>query len=73
VITRHTAYDDLPEWLSIDEVQAYLDVKRTCAYDAARSGHWRLLKVGRLVRVHKSTFVSTDQATPIAMPGRRRA
>jgi hypothetical protein len=75
VITRHTAYDDLPEWLSIDEVRAYLDIKRTCAYEAAQSGQWgRVMRAGRCVRVHRSAFAPTAQAaTPIELPGRRRA
>jgi excisionase family DNA binding protein len=74
VVTRHTPYDDLPEWLSIDEVQAYLDIKRTCAYEAARSGQLgRVQKAGRQVRVHKSVFASDSASTPIMLPERRRA
>ena len=62
-VTRYTPFDDLPEWLSIEEVQEYLDIGRTCAYEAARSGKWRVLKAGRLIRVHRSAFASEDRAT----------
>jgi excisionase family DNA binding protein len=59
-IDRHTPYDELPEWMSIDEVRAYLDTGRSATYEAARSGKWPLLKVGRIERVHKSAFAPQD-------------
>jgi excisionase family DNA binding protein len=61
-IDRFTEYGDLPQWLSVEEVQAYLELGRTAAYDAAKSGKWRVLKAGRLVRVHKSSFAPQDQS-----------
>jgi excisionase family DNA binding protein len=60
-VDRLTRFRDLPEWMSVEEVMAYLDIGRTTAYDAARSGGWRVLKVGRMIRVHRSTFA--EEAT----------
>lgn len=60
-ITRYTPYSELPEWLSIEEVQAHLGIKRTLAYELAGSGKWKTLKAGRLVRVHRSNFAVTDR------------
>jgi excisionase family DNA binding protein len=57
-ITRHTPYADLPEWMTIEEVMAYLAIGRTRAYESAKSGGWTLLKAGRLIRVHKSAFAA---------------
>lgn len=68
MVTRHTPYDDLPEWLLMDEVMAYLDMGRTATYDAANSGQWgRVLRGGRLMRVHKSAFAPADQVAPIVV------
>jgi excisionase family DNA binding protein len=59
-ITRTTPYDELPEWLSVEEVQQYLAIGRTSAYEAAKSGKWKVLRAGRLVRVHKQAFKPND-------------
>ena len=38
-VTRFTDYSDLPQWLSIEEVQAFLGIGRSTAYDLAKSGN----------------------------------
>jgi excisionase family DNA binding protein len=62
-VDRHTPYRDLPEWLSVEEIRTYLAIGRTAAYDALRTQTWPTLKVGRLVRVHKSAFAPKDLAS----------
>lgn len=62
-VTRHTPFDKLPEWLTVEEIQELLHTGRTATYDAVRSGKWRVLKAGRLIRVHKSAFAPEDRAS----------
>ena len=62
-VTRHTPWHDLPEWLSVEELRVFLGIGRTAAYDALRSQGWPTLKVGRLVRVHKSALAPERTAT----------
>jgi excisionase family DNA binding protein len=61
VVTRHTTHDELPEWLTAEETQVYLNLGRTAVYDAMRSGKWPVLRVGKLRRVHKSAFAPEAQ------------
>lgn len=37
-IDRHTRFDDLPEFLTVAEVQRYLDLSRNGAYGLIREG-----------------------------------
>ena len=62
-VTRHTAYCDLPEWMSIDEIRRYLDIGRTAAYELARAERWQVLRAGKLIRVHKSAFAPIRAAS----------
>jgi excisionase family DNA binding protein len=55
-VDRYTTFDELPEWLTVEEIQKHLSTGRTATYEAVRSGKWRVMKAGRLVRVHKSAF-----------------
>src|SRR4030095_5207664 len=50
-VTRHTPFEELPEWLTVEEIQAHLATGRTATYDAVRSGRWRVLKAGRLIQI----------------------
>jgi len=60
-VSRFTPFSDLPEWLTPEEVQAHLELGRTATYDAAASGKWRVLKAGRLIRIHKSNFAPAER------------
>lgn len=53
-ITRYTAWDDLPEYLTPEEFKAYLGLKKTNAYEAIKAiPH---LRVGRLIRIPKDAL-----------------
>jgi excisionase family DNA binding protein len=55
-VTRHTAYGDLPEWLTPEEVQSYLDVSRNTVYSLLKEGAIPSQRWGRLIRVPRSAL-----------------
>jgi hypothetical protein len=52
-ITRTTSIDDLPAFLTVVELQNYLQIGRSAAYEFARA-HGR--KIGRLQRVPREAL-----------------
>jgi excisionase family DNA binding protein len=53
-ITRYTSWSDLPEYLTPQEFQAYLGLKKTNSYEAIKSlPH---LRMGRLIRIPKEVL-----------------
>jgi excisionase family DNA binding protein len=69
-VTRQTRFEDLPEWLSVGEVQAYLGLGRATVYALIRTSAIPSRRFGRLVRVHRSAVAPTQDA-PIAVVRRR--
>ena len=54
VIDRFTPYDQLPEWLTIEEFRAFWDVGRSAAYDGIRRGDIPHQRFGNLIRIPRS-------------------
>lgn len=52
-INRRTAIDDLPQFLTVDELEVYLAIGRSAAY-AFASKHG--IRIGRLVRVPREAL-----------------
>jgi len=52
-ISPNTPLDDLPEYITVEQLQAYLQLGRSSAYDLARRHG---IRVGRLVRVPKAVL-----------------
>jgi hypothetical protein len=50
-LTPRTAWSELPEFLSPDQLLCYLGIGRSSAYDFARRNG---IRIGRLLRVPKS-------------------
>jgi hypothetical protein len=58
--SRSTPFEDLPQYLSVDELASYLGIGRTLAYDYARAHG---VRIGRLLRVPREvTFAKTVSA-----------
>ena len=53
-ITRHTPFDDLPEFLKVEELAKWLGIGRGTAYSLVASGQIKAVRLGRLVRIAKS-------------------
>jgi excisionase family DNA binding protein len=50
-ITRQTPLEELPQFLSVEEFCAYLDIGRSCAYELVRTGKIESVRFGKLVRI----------------------
>ena len=61
-VTRQTRIEELPEYLSPQEVCTYMNLGRTLLYEMVRCGQLRHIKFGRLIRIPK--WVIVDFATP---------
>jgi excisionase family DNA binding protein len=56
--------DDLPDWLSIDEARAVLNIGRSSIYELVRSGGVPSRKFGRLIRIPREALRwQTDAAS----------
>lgn len=55
-VTRHTKPDDLPAFLSPQEVCVYMKVGKTTLYEILRRGELPHVKFGRLIRIPKSAI-----------------
>jgi hypothetical protein len=56
-ITRFTPFHELPEFLSVEELQAYLASSRNQAYElCAPGGGIKALRFGRLILIPKSVL-----------------
>jgi excisionase family DNA binding protein len=73
VITRDTKFDQLPEYLTPEELGSYLGLGRGTAYDLLRRGEIPSIRLGRLIRVPKSALTTnTGTAAPMLRSTRRR-
>ena len=50
------SFDDLPEYLTPAEVQAYLRLSRNTVYEALRRGEIPHVRFGRLIRIPKAAL-----------------
>ena len=56
-ITRHTTFEQLPEYLTVDELRAWWGIGRSLAFELVRKGDVPSLKVGRLIRIPKASLL----------------
>jgi len=55
-VAPETPHDQLPEWLSPEEVRAYLRVSRSTIYELLRRGEIPHVRFGRLMRIPKAAL-----------------
>ena len=55
-MTRHTPYDALPEFLTVDEFRTYMRLGRNTTYDLLRSGAVTHQRFGRTIRIPKAAL-----------------
>jgi excisionase family DNA binding protein len=60
-IDRRTPFDDLPEFLSPEEYQLYLNVSRSTVYDLLRRQQIPHICVGRQKRIPKSALKQSPE------------
>ena len=57
-IDRRTAIEDLPQYLTVEEIESYLAIGRSAAYAFARAHG---IRIGRLVRVPREVLRRLDK------------
>jgi excisionase family DNA binding protein len=56
IMTPTIRYEDLPEYLSPDELRAYLRLGRNTIYELLRRGEIPHLRFGRQIRIPKAAL-----------------
>jgi len=56
MVTRHTEISDLPCLLRVEEVAHWANVSCGVVYEAIKSGQLASVRLGRLVRVPRTTL-----------------
>jgi excisionase family DNA binding protein len=55
-VTRHTPYEDLPQFLSVEEFRTFVGLGRSTVYDLLRRGELPCAKFGRALRISKNAL-----------------
>lgn len=56
LITSQTSFDDLPEFLTAEEIRTYLRLGRSTIYELLRRGELPHVRFGRAIRVPKAAL-----------------
>ena len=62
IIDRTTKLEDLPEFLSLQEYAAFVDVSLSAAYEHLQTRQIHAVKFGRFWRIPKAALVAKSQA-----------
>ena len=55
--TEYRSFDDLPLTLRVEDLMPILGVGRNTAYELARSGQIRSIRIGRQIRIPKDAVL----------------
>lgn len=55
-VTRYTPFDELPQFLSVEEFRMLVGIGRSTTYDLLRRGELRHIRFGRVVRIPKEAL-----------------
>jgi excisionase family DNA binding protein len=55
-ITSQTSFNDLPEFMTTEEIRAYLRLGRSTIYELLRRGELPHVRFGRAIRVPKAAL-----------------
>jgi excisionase family DNA binding protein len=77
-ITRKTRFEDLPDFLSVEETRVYLGLGRSTLYELLRRGELKCVKFGRVIRIARGAlrrYVEPEAERPSGRqaPARSRA
>jgi excisionase family DNA binding protein len=75
-VNRRTRPEDLPEFLSVDEVATWLNAAKSSVYMAAADGRLTPVRFGRLIRIARAEllrFVSSEPTNIRPVAKRRGA
>jgi excisionase family DNA binding protein len=57
-MTHTTTYDDLPDFLTVEELAAWLRLGRNTAYEIVRRGDVPHVRFGRSIRIPKAALLA---------------
>jgi excisionase family DNA binding protein len=57
-VTPHTPFDELPQFLSVEEFRIWVGIGRSSAYDLLRREELMGVRFGRVVRIPKAALRS---------------
>ncbi len=57
-LNRNTRFEDLPEFLTVEEFRVYLEIGRTTVYGLIRTDSIQYLRFGRRIWIPKSVLKS---------------
>lgn len=60
IVRPETLPEDLPIWLTVDEVAAFWRVNRKTVYDMIKRGELRARKVGRVNRINRNEVIQSS-------------
>jgi excisionase family DNA binding protein len=72
-ITRDTSFDQLPEYLTPEELRHFLGIGRGTCYELLRRGDIPSVRVGRLIRVPKTALRNNTETAAAVLPSGRAA
>jgi excisionase family DNA binding protein len=55
-VTRWTRFEDLPDFLSVEETRSYLNLGRSTMYDLLRRQELPSVKFGRVIRISRAAL-----------------
>ena len=55
-ITRHTPFEALPQFLSVEEFRAFVGIGRSTVYDLLRRNELPCVRFGRVVRIPRDAL-----------------
>jgi excisionase family DNA binding protein len=55
-ITRQTRFEDLPDFLSVEETRTYLGLGRSTIYERLRRKELAAVRFGRVIRVPRAAL-----------------
>ena len=57
-VNRLSRFDDLPDWLEVRDVRAYLGLGRAATYELIRAGEIPHKRFGRKIRIPKEAVAA---------------
>ena len=63
-VTRQTPFEELPQFLSVEEFRVFVGIGRSTVYDLLRRGEIPHTRFGRVVRIPKSALRPYGEGKP---------
>jgi excisionase family DNA binding protein len=71
-VTRSTRFEELPDFLTVEEARTYLGLGRSTLYELLRCKELPCVRFGRVIRVPRSAieqYALKSEQHPVGRPG----